>query len=312
MVSSFFARTGIRNETHRDFVDGEEIHRANTNFGVLEVVRSKRDGTLHLLNDFVTQNDYDPVTKKGISMFSYALEGLAISYTPQVKKVLCIGLGAGLISMNFANKGVEVDAIEINPEMPRIAEKYFNADLTKIHLTIGDGREYLNRSQKKYDTVIVDAGIGATMPSHLFTQETFFQAKRILNPYGTLVINVLGWLDEGKDAFAASIEKTLRTVFQSVRIHEAGNGNLFFVASDIKNLKMSRSVSFDQVPNSARPLMRLAFSKSTSTNPDRGIILTDNFYPSEFYDAQNREAIRQQLNVILKRQVIKRGLFSDL
>ena len=44
-----------------------------------------------------------------------------------------------------------------------------------------------------------------------------------------------------------------------------------------------------------RSSIQIAFTRRVETNPDHGIILTDNYNPVEFYDAANREEIRRHL-----------------
>jgi hypothetical protein len=44
-----------------------------------------------------------------------------------------------------------------------------------------------------------------------------------------------------------------------------------------------------------------AYTRIRDTNPDAGIVLTDDFNPVEFYDAPNRERTRRSLVEELRR-----------
>src|SRR5205823_11667125 len=92
-----------------------ELYRANSNFGLLQVIQQKDGPFREYLNDYLTQNTYDTNAHQSISMFTYMLHGLAKAYTPQINDVLCIGLGVGIVPMEFAHDGAKVDVVEINP-----------------------------------------------------------------------------------------------------------------------------------------------------------------------------------------------------
>jgi hypothetical protein len=125
--------------------------------------------------------------------------------------------------------------------------------------------------------------------------------RRILKPRGTLVINTFCDVDPRDDFFGASLYKTLSSVFTSVRIHNAGDaGNTFFVASSETNLDILRPMDFAGVHPYCSPQVRRAFSGFRETDPNHGRILTDDFNPVEFYDANNRERIRRNLAFWMK------------
>ena len=133
--------------------------------------------------------------------------------------------------MDFARDGVKVDAVEINSAVVPVAREFFHFDPTKVNVTIGDGRYFVNRSAKKYDAIVLDAFLGDSCPSHLMTREAFTAMRRILQPEGVLVINTFADPDLQQDFFSASLYKTLTNTFTSVRLHHGRNGNSLFVAS---------------------------------------------------------------------------------
>jgi spermidine synthase len=277
-------------------LDIVELHRVNSNFGLLQVIHARNTARRFYLNDYLTQNSYDTNTQQSLSMFTYMLHGLSRAYTPEIREVLCIGLGIGIVPMQFAKEGVRVDVVEINPAVVPIAQKFFDLDPSSMNIHIGDGRYFVNRSRKQYDSIILDAFLGESSPSHLMSRQAFTAMKRILKPAGTLVINCFGDFEPGRDFFVASLEKTLKAVFRQVRVHnERNGGNVLMVASPMEELKLLREPDYTQIHPSARGSVQGAFARIVETDPAHGIVLTDDYNPVEYYDAINRERFRRDL-----------------
>jgi hypothetical protein len=127
--------------------------------------------------------------------------------------------------------------------------------------------------------------------------------KRLLNPGGVLVINCFGNLEKGKDFFISSLDKTLKTVFLGVRLfgETRGENNYFFVASNKSDLVVVNQPDTAAVPPVVRKKVVTAFNSTVQTEPDRGIVLTDDYNPIEFYDAPNREILRRKMAEFAKR-----------
>ncbi len=278
----------------------EELVRRNSEFGLLQVIQSKTAPRRFYLNDYLTQNTYDTEQKKSVSMFTYMLHGLAHAYTPAISNVLCIGLGIGIVPMEFARERARVDVVEINPAVVPLAREYFNLEPERLNIVIADGRYYLNQCDEKYDTICLDAFLGDSSPSHLMTREAFEAMRRVLKPEGTLVINTFAELEMRRDFFGASLSKTLASVFRSVRIHSGGEGNTMFVASQRSELNPVRPFDFSKVhPNKMRDVQD-AWNGLRETDPAHGMVLTDDYNPVEFYDAANREDIRRRLTTAMR------------
>jgi len=279
----------------------EELFRGNSDFGELQVLQAKNGSRRLYLNDYLTQNTYDTIEKKSGSMFTYMLHGLATVYVPKIERVLCIGMGIGIVPMEFSRDGVAVDVVEINPAVLPVAERFFGFEPGKLNVIIADGREYLRVAATNYDAVILDAFLGDSCPSHLMTRESFAAMRRVLKPEGVLVINTFAEYEGERSFFGASLRKTLASVFPSVRIHAAWNGNTFFVASARTNLAFLHPAPMDRVYQGSKGLVEDAYTRIRDTNPDAGIVLTDDFNPVEFYDAPNRERTRRSLVEELRR-----------
>jgi spermidine synthase len=228
------------------------------------------------------------------------LRYLAQGYSPHLRDALCIGLGVGIAPKELAQQGVRVDAVEINPGVVPVAEKFFDFDRSKVQIYFGDGRYFVNRSTNRYDAILLDAFLGDSSPSHLMTREAFEQMKRVLRPDGVLVINSFGDLSPGKDFFVNSLFKTLSSVFPSVRVHGTGNGNVFFAASPRPDLALGPVNSLDAHPEVAMDV-RACLAQTLTLTGSSGMVLTDDFNPVEFHDAANREEHRRRLAFSVRR-----------
>lgn len=290
---------GIRAEASLSASKGE-LFRGNSNFGILQVLQPKGRPYRYYLNDYLIQNTYDTVQGKSISMFTYMLQELARAYVPQLEDALCIGMGIGIVPRELARDGVRVDVVEINSAVVQLARRYFGLDPSAFRLFIGDGRYFVNRSEKRYDAVILDAFLGDSVPTHLLSRESFLAIKRVLKPDGVLVINTFVNKGSPRDFLSASLSKTLASVFASVRAHGVREGNTLFVASQRAGLSLLHAPDFSRVHSEALSQVREAFAQSWEPDTDGGLVLTDDYNPVEFYDAGNREWLRRALAMSMK------------
>src|SRR5207253_4208025 len=215
----------------------------------------------------------DPARKQSSSAFTYLLAELARAYTTNITDALCIGLGIGIVPRDFVSHGARVDVVEINPAVVNVASRFFDFKPESVRLTIDDGRHFLNRCQRKYDVVILDAFLGDSSPSHLLTREAFSAIRRVLRSGGTLVINAFGDLEPGRDFFTASLDKTLKAVFQGVRLHTNGDGGMFFVATDRSQLTFVRPPNLEGTHPDVRHDTEAAYAGLVETPIDHGRIL---------------------------------------
>lgn len=300
VVGAILFGIGVVRHGQRSFSEVKELYRANSNFGLVQVLENQDGDRRFYLNDYLVQNTYDPKEKKSLALFTYALHDLAVAYTPRMERALCIGLGVGIVPNEFATSGVKVDVVEINPAVVPVAAQLFDCDTNRMRVAIGDGRYFVNQATNLYDTIILDAFLGDSSPSHLMTREAFAGMKRILKPDGTLVMNSFGDFQTGKDFFTASLDKTLRRVFPSVRIHASGNGNVFFVASPRPNLEVLYQPDFDRIHGSVRHEAIAAFNGIVQADSSHGMVLTDDYNPVDFFDASTREDHRRRLAMHMK------------
>jgi SAM-dependent methyltransferase len=278
----------------------QELYRGNSAFGLVQVVQPRGSTVRYYLTDYLPQNLYDTATRTSPSMFTWMLEGLARAYAPRLDRVLCIGMGIGIVPRDLARAGVDVDVVEINPAVVPVARRFFDLDPDAFDLHIGDGRWYANTTDRRYDAVLLDAFVGDNVPAHLMSREAFAAIARLLGPDGVLVVNTFVDVDDRDGFFGASLAKTLRAVFRSVRAHGTRGANTLFVASARTPLEILAPPDLAAVHPDARDEVRSAFATLWEPDPSAGIVLTDDFNPVEALDAANREEHRRRLALGMK------------
>lgn len=113
---------------------------------------------------------------------------------PEVKRLLMIGFGGGTLS-NYLFRhfpGLEVDAVDIDPEVIRLARKYFEVpDDPRYRTHAADGRLFVEHSgQARWDMIILDAFRGVFVPFHLKTREYYALLAEHLDDTGVAVANL--------------------------------------------------------------------------------------------------------------------------
>ena len=114
-------------------------------------------------------------------------------------------------------------------------------------------------------------------------------------------MNCFGHLDNQRNVFIASLERTLESVFKKVRIHNSGGGNVFIVASDRADMELVPPTDFSAVHRFLVAQVRSCYASQVATAPDRGRVLTDDYNPVDFYDANNREEFRRNMALGFRR-----------
>jgi spermidine synthase len=149
---------------------------------------------------------------------------LGFTFRPDAKKMLLIGLGGGSIpkKLNKEFPNLEIDAVEIDPEVIKMAKDHFNVRESKnLRLHAQDGRLFLTRAQNQYDIIMLDAYFTDAMPFHLATKQFFELAQRKLTPNGVVVANLISAVTGPSGKIARSFVRTQRQVFPQTYVFAA-------------------------------------------------------------------------------------------
>ena len=165
---------------------------------------------------------YAPV-RKGVTLALNYTDGLALSLAlaPRARRVVVIGLGAGMVPSLLSERAPEIEttSIEIDPEVVAVARKYFAfAPDANDRVLVGDGRRELGRQVDGADVIIVDAYFSDSLPFHLITKEFYELCAEKLGQDGVVAVNFGGELTGSRNQLFWAALRTLGEVFPRVYV----------------------------------------------------------------------------------------------
>jgi len=111
-------------------------------------------------------------------------------------RVGVVGMGAGTVAC-YAKSGQTFRFYDINPDVVRIAEKWFfyledaKKRGAKVEIVISDARLALDREKaQQFDVLLLDAFSGDSVPVHLLTKEAFDIYDRHMKPDGIIAVHI--------------------------------------------------------------------------------------------------------------------------
>jgi spermidine synthase len=113
---------------------------------------------------------------------------------PRPRRLLMLGLGGGGMSNYLFGRipGLEVDAVDIDPEVVRLAQTYFDVPKAdpRYRVHVDDARLFVERATTQWDMIMLDAFRGVFVPFHLKTAEFYRAVLARLSPQGVVVANL--------------------------------------------------------------------------------------------------------------------------
>ena len=227
--------------------------------------------------------------------FTEGLVDLGGFYTAPPTSVLVIGLGPGIISSRLRKSGVSVDVVEIDAAIYRVAHDYFNYT---GDVTIDDGRRFLQRTDRRWDWIVVDAFAGGNPPWQLYTEEAFALYRRHLNRGGVVVLNFIGnRRDPAQRGALEAVVATAREVFTTVDVYpnpwgsdDAPTRNIFLAAA-----MQPRAEKIHPGDAGEAKSFTEALARSQPASVVGGRILTDGAAPLEPLVRRTAELLRNRV-----------------
>jgi len=219
-------------------------------------------------------------------------------FVPEPRRILVVGLGAGVLSRWSAHYFPEatVDSIELDLDVVDVAKKFFGFEETeRQRVFTRDARVQIKVFQaqpEKYDIIMLDAFRGGYVPSHLTTKEFFEECRNILSPEGAFVVNLKpGWViyQYQRRTLASVLPEqypfggpsgdevvvALPPVAQASRLHRAKEDLL----AAARRLQEERKFSFD--------LAEVVFQFNSGPGfPAKGLVFTDGHVPANILRQQ--------------------------
>lgn len=115
---------------------------------------------------------------------------------PRPRRLLMLGLGGGGMSNYLYGRfpELEIDAVDIDPEVVRLAQEFFEVPKAdpRYRTHVADARLFVERAPAdvRWDMIMLDAFRGVFVPYHLKTAEFYRACLNRLAPGGVVVANL--------------------------------------------------------------------------------------------------------------------------
>ncbi|MGH7181119.1 MAG: spermidine synthase, partial [Nitrospiraceae bacterium] len=219
----------------------------------------------------------------------------SLALVPEPKRGLILGHGGGSLAKWLAARWpeLELDVVEIDPAVVRMAEEYFSyRPPPQHHVHVRDARVFLNSTERTYDLIWVDAFTRHMIPFHLTTVEFFAELRAHLAPNGILALNLASSGEGGDVMRANAVVQTMRRSFPNVESfaakgpwkssQERSENLVFFAGSPLEQQTRSTIVTnvHRMVEQQRLPFETIALLGTYRTKPwEAGVMLTDNYAP---------------------------------
>jgi len=219
----------------------------------------------------------------------------SLALVPEPKRGLILGHGGGSLAKWLAHRWpeLELDVVEFDPTVVRMAEEYFSYQPPpQHHVHVRDARAFLNSTERTYDLMWVDVFARHMIPFHLTTVEFFAELRAHLAPNGILAVNLASSGEGGDLLRANAVVQTMRRSFPNVesfavkgpwKSSQPRSENLiFFAGSPLEQhtfstmvANVNRLVEQQRLPFEAIALLGTHRTQSW----EAGVVLTDNYAP---------------------------------
>jgi spermidine synthase len=146
---------------------------------------------------------------------------LAWIFKRDIRSVLFLGLGGGSTPKRFHADypAADIDIVEIDPAVLEVAERYFHFQPgPRLRVIIDDARQYLTKTEKRYDLIVHDAYFSEAVPFHLITREFFQMAFKCLTPTGVFAFNLISDVVGPDNTLFRAVYKCWQELFTAIYV----------------------------------------------------------------------------------------------
>ena len=262
---------------------GTLVYEKETLYSHLDVIDYGNIRTLYLDGNIHSQM-YKDKPEELVNTYTKYFH-LGFLFNPNAKDVLFVGGGAFSGPKNFLSmySDVRIDVVEIDPDVISAARNYFNLpvdnDGSRLMIYNDDARNFLSKTEKKYDLIILDAFSKNYVPFHLMTLEYFQLLDKKLTSDGIIISNNIGSMTGDRSDIVRAVYKTISQIFPTVYVfpteHDSGN---------LQNIMLAAMKS-PTVEYSKDELRQLA-SNNDNNNHNSSTALADLDYLEHLYEAE--------------------------
>ncbi|NQS88924.1 SAM-dependent methyltransferase, partial [Patescibacteria group bacterium] len=186
--------------------------------------------------DSISAINYFDGDLSSLNYLDYTTTSLPYHLT-ETPRVLIIGSGGGSGILNaLYHKAVQVDAVEVNPQIVDLVNREYGDfsgqvySLPGVRAVIAEGRGFIESTSKRYDLIDVSlldsfsassAGVYALSENYLYTVEALMSFLKVLTPQG--VLSITRWVKipprDGIKVFASAVEALERIGVKSPSSH---------------------------------------------------------------------------------------------
>jgi spermidine synthase len=260
---------------------GTLVYEKETLYSHLDVIDNGNIRTLYLDGNIHSQMYKDKPEELAITYTKYF--HLGFLFNPNAKDVLFVGGGGFSGPKNFLStySDVRIDVVEIDSDVISAARNYFNLRVdngSSLMIYNDDARNFLSKTEKKYDLIILDAFSKNYIPFHLMTLEYFQLLDKKLTSDGVIISNNIGSMTGDRSDIIRAVYKTISQVFPSVYFFptEYNSGNLQNIM--LAAMKTPTEYSKDE--------LRQLASNNDNNNHDSTTALDDLDYLEHLYEAE--------------------------
>ncbi len=268
------------------------IYQTESGYNYIQVLESNDYRYLRLNEGQGVHSVYHPDVLYYGGPWEMVLAAPFFSNTPfqaeSIQSMAIIGLAAGTTARQagYVYPNIAIDGIEIDPKIVAVGKQYFGMDLPYLNIIVQDGRWALERLEKTYQIISVDAYRPPYIPAHLTTQEFFQSVYEHLADDGVMVINVGRAPDDRR--LIDALSSTILTVFPSIYIVDLpGTFNSLIYATHQATTSQNLYQNYDLLKNSENPPELLVTTgavaiASLQPAPEPGQVFTDDLAPVEW------------------------------
>ena len=233
---------------------------------------------------------------------------LALVHEP--KRGLILGHGGGSLAKWLAHRWpeLELDVVEFDPTVVRMAEEYFSYQQPpQHHMHVRDARAFLNSTEWTYDLIWVDVFARHMIPFHLTTVEFFAKLRAHLAPNGILAVNLASSGEGGDLLRANAVVQTMRRSFPNIesfavkgpwKSSQPRSKNLIFWAGlPLEQHTLSTIVANVNrlVEQQRLPYEAIALLAAHRTQPwEPGVVLTDDYAPYDLLIGSTAQEVQSE------------------
>ena len=197
-------------------------------------IETAESGYNPYLNVIMKRGQYQLLTENAIYSYGKLYDNFSKAFKRidldkiKIDNVLILGLGLGSIPLmleTLFHKKYHYTAVEIDPEVLKLANKYTVCNLTSsIEFHLSDAYTYTSFSEEKFDMICMDVFLDDIVPTELEQEDFLLALKKLLAPNGILLFNKLAHFRKDKNAADTFFQHHFKPIFtEGVYLDVQGN-----------------------------------------------------------------------------------------